>query len=346
MSLELLEVCHRNNNQPVFSQKRIVLAFAALFALVAVVVPPTIPSASAQPQGAHITDIQHVNDRWDKVSVFSPAMNKVVVNDVFKAPKAGAPTFYLLPGIDGGDDLDPGGTIPPGGKSWFGMTDIQGFFADKNVNVVSPLGGSFSWYTDWVGDPSKQYQTYMTKELPPLINAQYKASGRNAVGGLSSTGGTAIDYAVQAPGVYRAVGSYSGFPSTSDPDEMQDIAITLSGGGASAEAMWGPLGNPLWVTHDPSKNVTKLKGVAVYAAASGGGAGGVDKLPPGFGPNIAGGFIETKVADSTRRFADAAKAAGVPINYVVRAEGSHTWGLFESEMQESWNTTIGPALGV
>ena len=46
------------------------------------------------------------------------------------------------------------------------MTDIQGFFADKNVNVVSPLGGQFSWFTDWVGDGSKQYQTYMTKELP------------------------------------------------------------------------------------------------------------------------------------------------------------------------------------
>jgi hypothetical protein len=30
---------------------------------------------------------------------------------------------------------------------------------------------------------------------------------------------------------------------------------------------------------------------------------------------------------------------------VARPEGSHTWGLFESEMQESWNTTVGPALG-
>ena len=35
-------------------------------------------------------------------------MNKVVVNDVYKAPKSGAPTLYLLPGIDGGDNLDPG----------------------------------------------------------------------------------------------------------------------------------------------------------------------------------------------------------------------------------------------
>jgi diacylglycerol O-acyltransferase/trehalose O-mycolyltransferase len=39
-------------------------------------------------------------------------------------------------------------------------------------------------------------------------------------------------------------------------------------------------------------------------------------------------------------------AAGVPVHYVVRPQGSHSWGLFESEMQESWNTTIGPALGV
>jgi S-formylglutathione hydrolase FrmB len=162
---------------------------------------------------------------------------------------------------------------------------------------------------------------------------------------LSSTGGTAIDYAIQAPGLYKAVGSYSGFPSVSDPDEAQQVSLTLSGGGASAENMWGPLGGPGWVAHDPSKNAAKLKGVAVYAAASAGGEGDVDRLPPGL-PNFTGGLIEGIVAGSTKRFVDAATAAGVPVNYVVRPEGSHTWGLFESEMQESWNTTIGRALGV
>jgi diacylglycerol O-acyltransferase / trehalose O-mycolyltransferase len=322
---------------------------AIAVALVAVVPLLSVPVAAAEPApggaqgGAHITDVQHVNDRWDKVSVYSPAMNMVVVNDVFKAPKTGAPTFYLLPGIDGGDDI-AGGGIAPGGKSWFGMTDIQGFFANKNVNVVSPLGGAFSWYTDWVADGSRQYQTYMTRELPPLINAEYKTNGKNAVGGLSSTGGTALDYAIQAPGMYRAAGSYSGFLTPAD--NAQQVSMTMTTGGANAEAMWGPLGGPLWVAHDPSKNVSKLKGVAVYVAASAsGGVGAVDRLPEGFGPNITGGFIERIVADSTRVFADNAAAAGVPVNYVVRPDGSHTWGLFESEMQESWNTTIGPALG-
>lgn len=315
------------------------------FAVVLVFSFLTASAAHAEPpQGARITGIEHVNDRWDKVSVFSPSMNKVIVNDVFKAPRSGAPTFYLLPGIDGGDDI-AGGGIAPGGKAWFGMTDIQGFFANKNVNVVSPLGGQFSWWTDWIADPSKQYQTYMTRELPPLINAEYKTNGKNAVGGLSSTGGTAVDYAVQAPGLFKAVGSYSGFLTPSD--NSQQVGLTLAGGGASADAMWGPGGGPLWVQHDPSKNVAALKGTAVYVAASAAGnAGAVDRLPPGFGDNFTGGFIERIVADSTKVFADNAAAAGVPVTYIVRPEGSHTWGLFESEMQESWNLTIGPALGV
>jgi diacylglycerol O-acyltransferase / trehalose O-mycolyltransferase len=314
-------------------------------AIALLVVLPFIAAPTAAADAPRITDIQHINDRWDKVSVFSPAMNKVVVNDVFKARSSGAPTFYLLPGIDGGDNLDPGGNFAPGAKSWFGMTDIQGFFANKNVNVVSPLGGQFSWWTNWVNDADKQYQTYMTSELPPLINKQYNTNGRNAVGGLSSTGGTAVDYAVQAPGLFRAVASYSGMLNPSaDPGQ---VGMTMMGGGLSADNMWGPAGGPLWIQHDPTRNAGALKGTAVYVAASGSGnVGSVDRLPEGFGPNFTGGLIERIVADSTKAFADAAGAAGVPITYVVRPDGSHTWGLFESEMQESWNTTVGPALGV
>ena len=90
--------------------------------------------------------------------------------------------------------------------------------------------------------------------------------------------------------------------------------MTLAGGGASAEAMWGPLGGPLWIAHDPSKNIDKLRGVAVYAAASGGGQGAVDRLPDGFGNNFAGGLIEGIVAANTKIFADAAAAGGLPSN--------------------------------
>jgi len=73
----------------------------------------------------------------------------------------------------------------------------------------------------------------------------------------------------------------------------QQVQLTLMGGGAGAQAMWGPFGGPLWVAHDPAKNVAKLNGVAVYVAASAsGGVGAVDRLPEGYGPNITGGLIE------------------------------------------------------
>jgi diacylglycerol O-acyltransferase / trehalose O-mycolyltransferase len=90
------------------------------------------------------------------------------------------------------------------------------------------------------------------------------------------------------------------------------------------------------VAHDPSKNAARWRGVAIYAGTSvGGGVGDVDRLPTGLRPNVTGGLIERITADSTKRFTDAANAAGVRITYVARPEGSHTWGLFESKMQES-----------
>ncbi len=109
----------------------------------------------------------------------------------------------------------------------------------------------------------------MTRELPPLINAQYKTNGKNAVGGLSSTGGTAVDYAIQAPGLYRAVGSYSGFLTPADGS--QQVSLALVGRRRKRRGHVGSPRRPEWVAHDPSKNVAKLKGVAVYAAASAAG---------------------------------------------------------------------------
>lgn len=328
------------HNQPVTQLKNCLCGLAVLLIAVLSLLP--MPVASADPaSGARITGVEPVTDRWVKVSVYSPSMDKVVVNDVLKASgNTSAPVFYLLNGIDGGLD----------NKGWFGLTDVQGFFANQNVNIVSPIGGQYSYYTDWVADDPalgrNKWQTYLTQELPPLINQELKANGRNAVGGLSMSGGAALDLAIQAPGLYRAAGSYSGCPATSDPNQANQIALSLIPSGANAVNMWGPLGGPDWVAHDPSKNAAKLRGVGVYAAASTGAVGAVDNLPPDFPTPVGGQIVEGITRDCTRQFADAAAAAGVPITFVIRPEGAHTWGLFESEMQESWNTVIAPALGV
>jgi diacylglycerol O-acyltransferase / trehalose O-mycolyltransferase len=324
------------------TQLKIGRGFVWAAALLSALVVTSPPSALAEPATtARVTGVEQVNDRWQKISVYSPSMDRVIVNDVFRAPgNASAPTFYLLNGLDGGLD----------NKGWFGLTNIPGFFGNKNVNVVSPTGGQYSYYTDWIADDPaigrNKWQTYLTQELPPVINRELKANGRNAVGGLSMSGSAALDLAIQAPGLYRAAGSYSACPTTSDPAHTGQIAITVVTGGANAANMWGPEGGPTWVAHDPAKNVAKLKGVGVYVGASQGAVGEVDALAPGSPAPIGGQLIESITLQCSQEFADAAKAAGVPITFVVRQEGAHTWGLFESEMQESWNTVIGPALGV
>src|SRR5512147_2655309 len=106
------------------------------------------PQARAEPPAgadsrARITGVEQVTDRWQKISVYSPSMDKIIVNDVFRAPgNAKAPIFYLLNGADGGED----------NKGWFGLTDIPGFFADKKVNVFSPDTATTKIYTDWIAD--------------------------------------------------------------------------------------------------------------------------------------------------------------------------------------------------
>ncbi|MGV0791513.1 alpha/beta hydrolase [Mycolicibacterium sp. XJ1819] len=302
--------------------------------------PSVTAQPAASPGGAHITGVEQVTDRWQKISVYSPAMDKVIVNDVFRAPDdARAPIFYLLNGADGGED----------NKGWFGLTDIPGFFGDKTVNVVSPVGGRSSFYTDWIADDPtlgrNKWQTYLTQELPPLMDEELRSNGLNAIAGLSMSGGAAIDLAIQAPGLYKAVGSYSGCPATSQGKQYTQTVLTVLGGGGNAANMWGPEGSPQWRAHDPSLNAEKLKGTAVYVAASAGGVGAVDNLPPDF-PNPVGGLlVEGITLDCSRQFVDAAQAAGVPVTFIERPEGAHTWGLFDSEMRESWDLVIGPALG-
>jgi diacylglycerol O-acyltransferase / trehalose O-mycolyltransferase len=207
-----------------------------------------VPPSSVE-TGAQITGVEQVTDRWQKISVYSPAMDKVIVNDVLRAPgNAKAPIFYLLNGADGGED----------NQGWFGLTDIPGFFGEKRVNVVSPIGGRSSYYTDWIADDPalgrNKWQTYLTQELPPLMNRELNSNGLNAIGGLSMSGGAAIDLAIPAPGLYKAVGSYSGCPATSVGKQYTQTVLTVLGGGGNATNMWGPEGSPEWTAHDPSLN--------------------------------------------------------------------------------------------
>ncbi|WP_306359595.1 alpha/beta hydrolase family protein [Nocardia sp. CC227C] len=258
------------------------------------------------------------------LDVYSPAMDRVVSNRVIPAANAGAPTLYLLTGAGGGQD----------GISWWDDTDVREFFADKNVNVVMPIGGAFTLYTDWIADDPiagrNKWQTYLTRELPAAVDARFATSGRDAIAGVSMSAGSAIDLAIQAGDRYSAVASYSGCPWTSDAAGVAMAgAVVLRGGGNPAN-MWGAPGGEVWRAHDPYLHAERLRGKTVYLSAASGVPGIIDRN------GLPSPVIEAIASSCTGAYADHLNRLGIAPIHVDRPAGSHTWGQFQTDLHDSW----------
>lgn len=313
-----------------------VLATAVAVATGAVV---GVGPASAQ-EAARVTAIRPITDRMSEIDVYSPALGRVVTNTVLRPVGGAAPSFYLLNGVQGGVD----------GISWRNNSSYAGFFADKRVNVVTPLGGQFSNYTDWdypdpiVGQP--KWETYLVRELPPVIEAALGATGSRAVAGVSMSAGPAITLAARHPGFYAAAASYSGCPSASGALGTAQIAAVTASGGANAFNMWGPPGDPRWAAHDPFVLAGNLAGTAVHLSSASGVPGPIDRVPPEFVIPLAlgGGTVEAASDLCTRMLADRLTEVGIAHRYDRYPDGAHTWSLFDRELVDSW-ATIRPAIG-
>ena len=280
--------------------------------------------------------------RITRVDVYSESMGRWVANDVISPASGGpAPTFYLLTGIGGGSD----------GISWFNNTGVRDFFADKHVNVVMPIGGQYSMYTDWDADDPvlgrNKWQTYLTSELPAAIDGRFATTGANAIGGVSMAGGAVLDLAIQAPGFYRAVGSYSGCAATSGllGQAMVRSMVELRGGG-NATNMWGPAVDPQWQVHDPMVNAERLRGTELFVSSGNGLPGGIDNHDPVLvvPQTIGGSVVEMVTNVCAAAFQSRLHSLGIPATFAYLSQGTHSWGLFETELRESW-PVIGSAIG-
>lgn len=158
--------------------------------------------------------------------------------------------------------------------NWMSHTDIGPWFAGKNVNVVMPIGGAYPLYTDWnTADPIlgvNKWNSYMTHELPPLIDAEFHGNGRDAIAGLSSTGAAALDIAGHAPQRFRAAASYSGCPVRSGALGWPVSSIMMAAGSGSSVNAWGLPGSPAWADHDPNAQPHRLRDVKVFVASASG----------------------------------------------------------------------------
>lgn len=318
-------------------------AFVAHFAVIAVAVLVGsgllgVGTASAAP--SRISNSESLGPQHQRLTVYSESMDRQIPLDVFvpKDQSRPAPVLYMLNGVAGGE----------GEGNWADKTDYQEFFENKHVYVVTPLAGGGSYYTDWQKvDPiigKSKWETFLLKELPPLLAARYNTNGKNAIAGISMAGTSVLNLAIKKPGHYKAVASYSGCAQTSDPIGQEFIRQVIVGRiGADMTKMWGPLDGPDWRKHDPLINANKLRGTSLYISSMSGLPGpdeqihSLGDLDPKMIDQIAlGGGIEAAMTYCTLNMQQRLKQLNIPATIVIRPAGTHSWGYWERELKASW----------
>lgn len=154
----------------------------------------------------------------DTVAVWSASMKKNIKNVVitpaaYQTDKdARFPVLYLLHGATG--DY----------TNWIEKAPFLPELASRyGMIIVCPDGNPYSWYWDAPADSTSRYETYMTRELLPYIDKNYRTiasrEGR-AITGLSMGGQGAFFLAFRHLDLYGACASMSGgvdiqsFPSS------------------------------------------------------------------------------------------------------------------------------------
>ncbi|MGW4353908.1 alpha/beta hydrolase [Nocardia sp. NPDC004582] len=326
--------------------------FASLIASCAAVaalagVAPGASQESRAEVASHLDHVDRAGQRQRMLYVYSAAMRRVIPLQVIAAARPNAPTLYLLNGASGGTDI----------TNWYSRTDIVSFFWNKNVNVVTPVGGEFSYYTDWQrDDPTlgrNRWETFLTRELPTIVDATLQASGVNAIAGLSMSATSALDLISAAPDVYAAVAAYSGCAATSDPAGRAYIRLVLARGDGDPVNMWGSDDDPAWRAHDTVLNADSLRGKTIYLSAGTGLPGTAEALGAQPTPDqvitkadqmVLGGLIEAATNACTHQLADRLAALDIPAQVDFRPTGTHTWDCWQQDLHKSW-PLLAAALG-
>ena len=313
--------------------------------------------APATPGARVVTQTQV--GRVAEIGVYSPSMDRTIALKVLRAADGAAPTLYLLNGAGGGEDR----------ANWPGQTDAETFFADKHVNVVIPMEGAFSYYTDWLrpdatmGENLKNngrnmWATFLTEELPPVIDAALGATGVNALAGISMAGTAVLDLSIRAPHLYRSVAAYSGCAMTSDPLGKTFVSTVVGMGGGDIANMWGTDAE-VWRQRDPFVQAARLPDIPMYISSGTGLPGAHDTVAnpriqaQGNDPDaavtsqmIVGGAIEAVTGLCTANLANRTRELGrTNITYNIRPTGTHSWGYWQDDLHASW-PMMASALGL
>lgn len=177
---------------------------------------------------------------YESLMVPSAAMGR----DIPVAFLGGGPhAVYLLDAFNAAPDV----------SNWVTAGNAMNTLSGKGISVVAPAGGAFSMYTNWEQDGSKQWDTFLSSELPDWLAANKGlAPGGHAAVGASQGGYGAMALAAFHPDRFGFAGSLSGFLYPSDTTTSGSILAGLQQfGGVDGNGMWGAPQLGRWKWHDP-----------------------------------------------------------------------------------------------
>jgi S-formylglutathione hydrolase FrmB len=186
-------------------------------------------------------------DAFETLTVPSAAMGR----DIPVAFLAGGPHAVVLL-----DAFNAGGDV----SNWVTAGNAMGRLAGQGISVAVPAGGAWSMYTNWEQDGSRQWETFLSQELPDWLaaNRGLAPTGHGIVGAAQGGYG-AVAMAAFHPDRYRFAGSLSGFLTPSAT--FMNGAITdglMRFGAVDTRDMWGPPQLGRWKWHDPYAHISLL----------------------------------------------------------------------------------------
>lgn len=306
---------------------------------------PGSPVAQTPQPGTSLTRIEVLDTQRIRLHIASAAMRRVIaVDTLIGTGPAPRPTLYLLDGVEGGE---------PSG--WLTRGDAAEFFADKPIDVVLTTGGTASMYTDWVRVDAalglNRWETFLTEELPPIVEPYLQSTGRRAIAGVSMGAQAAMMLTQRHPGFYRGVAGLSGCYSTVDRLGQAVTSMTVASRGGNPLNLWGPPSSPEWAAHDSVLGAEALRGTRIYVSASSGAVSRADLLEAERNPEVlapmlgAGTVLEAGAKLCTELFTARLAGLGIPATVEYLPEGIHAWPDFEEQLRRAW-PTLAAALGV
>jgi S-formylglutathione hydrolase FrmB len=177
----------------------------------------------------------------------SPSMGR----DIPVAFQGGGPhAVFLLDAYSAAPDV----------SNWVTAGNAMSALAGKGISVAAPAGGAWSMYTNWEADGSKQWDTFLSQELPDWLAANKGlAPNGHGVVGAAQGGYAAMALAAFHPDRFRYAGSLSGFLTPSQTALNGAITAGMQQfGGVNTQAMWGAAQLGRWKWHDPDVHVNLL----------------------------------------------------------------------------------------